>query len=55
MARADQLRAELAVVELEDELVAAKAKKSVKPDELRDIKNKVRAARQAARLQREEG
>jgi hypothetical protein len=52
--RSAALRAELERVELEEELVAAKAKKT-SPDELREIKNKVRAARQAYRQQREEG
>jgi len=54
MARADQLRAELELAELEDELVAAKSKKKA-PDNLREIKDKVRAARQAYRQLREEG
>jgi hypothetical protein len=54
MARADQLRAELELVELEEQLVDAKSKKKA-PDNLREIKDKVRAARQAYRQQREEG
>ena len=53
MSRADELRGELELAELEDELVKAKAKKSIKPDELREIKDKVRAARQKFRESRE--
>jgi hypothetical protein len=52
MTRADDLRAELALAELEDELVDAKAAGG-DPDELREIKDKVRAARQAHREARE--
>ena len=54
MSRADELRAELELAELEDELVAAKAKKGVKPDELRALKDEVRAVRQAYREKRED-
>lgn len=67
MARADELRAayeaELAVVELEDQLAAAKAtvercgecgrRTSVDPPELADLKRRVREARQAFRATRE--
>ena len=53
MSRADDLQAELDLAVLEDELVKAKASKSIKPDELVEIKNKVRAARQASREARE--
>lgn len=49
MSRADDLRAELALAELEDELVAAKADEDLDPEELRDVKNRVRAARQEYR------
>ena len=53
MSRSDQLRAELEVAELEDQLVAAKANPKVKADDLTELKNKVRAARQASRELRE--
>jgi hypothetical protein len=53
MSRADDLRAELELAELEDELVKAKANKKIDPDELRDIKNQVREARQTYRQARE--
>ena len=53
MSRADELRAELELAELEDELAVAKADKKLKPEELTEIKNKVRAARQAYREARE--
>lgn len=49
MSRADQLRAELALAELEDQLAAAKTDKKVTADELRELKNQVRAARAAHR------
>jgi hypothetical protein len=52
MTRADDLRAELELAELEDELVAAKDAGG-DPDELREIKDKVRAARQAHREARQ--
>jgi hypothetical protein len=50
MSRTDELRAELAMAELEDELVAAKAAGKATPE----LKDKVRAARQAHREAREE-
>ena len=65
MSRADQLRAELALAELEDELVAAKGKvercekcgRRVTHDspDLADLKARVRQARYEARLEREGG
>jgi len=53
MSRADDLRAELELAELEDELVAAKAEDGGDPDAYRDLKDRVRAARQAFREARE--
>jgi hypothetical protein len=50
MSRADDLRAELELAELEEELVAAKADDAL----TRELKNKVRAARQAHRETRED-
>lgn len=50
MSRADDLRAELLLAEAEEELVAAKADGSA---DLREVKDKVRAARQAYREQRQ--
>lgn len=69
MSRVDDLRAayeaELAVAELEDQLVAAKAtvercgecgrRTSVDPPELRDLKTQVRQARRGLRELREGG
>lgn len=52
MTRTDQLRAELELAELEDQLAAAKAK-NTKPEDLRELKHQVRAARQAHREGRE--
>jgi hypothetical protein len=52
MTRTDQLRAELELAELEDQLTAAKAAKT-KPEDLRELKHQVRAARQAHREGRE--
>lgn len=49
MSRADDLRAELELAELEEELVAAKAD----GDDLTDIKQRVREARFAFRQARE--
>jgi hypothetical protein len=51
MSRADDLRAELALAELEDELVRLKAEGDA--DELAAHKHTVRAARQAYREARE--
>jgi hypothetical protein len=48
VSRADQLRAELALAELEEELVAAKAAGTL----TRELKDAVRAARVAARKDR---
>lgn len=53
MSRADDLRAELALAELEDELVAAKADDKTTDAKFRDIKNKLREARAAHRQSRE--
>lgn len=53
MTRTDQLRAELEVAELEDQLAAAKANDKTKPEDLRELKHQVRAARQAHREGRE--
>lgn len=50
MSRADDLRAELELAELEEELLAAKADGTLD----RELKNKVRAARQAHRELRED-
>jgi hypothetical protein len=54
VSRVDQVRAryeaEMAVAELEDELVAAKG--SGTPDEVRDVKARLREARRAFREQR---
>jgi hypothetical protein len=50
MSRADELRAELELAELEEKLSKAKATKS---GPSRDLKDKVRAARQAYRATRE--
>lgn len=52
MTRTDQLRADLELAELEDQLAKAKTDKT-KPEDLRDIKNQLRAARQAHRENRE--
>ena len=49
MSRSDQLRAELAVAELEERLAAAKAA----GDDISELKHEVRAARQAYRESRE--
>jgi hypothetical protein len=48
VSRANQLRAELALAELEEELVAAKADGTL----TRELKDAVRAARAAARKDR---
>jgi hypothetical protein len=53
MSRADQLRAELELVELEEALVAAKADPDLSVEELRAVKDQVRAARQSYREARE--
>jgi len=53
MSRADDLRAELELAVLEDELAAAKGDDKMKPDKYRELKDKVRAARQASRQSRE--
>lgn len=53
MNRIDQLRAELELAELEEQLVAAKADPDVSADELREVKTQVRAARQTYREARE--
>jgi hypothetical protein len=53
MSRADDLRAELELAELEEALAAAKADPDLDSDELRAVKDQVRAARQAHRETRE--
>jgi hypothetical protein len=53
MSRVEELKAELDLAVLEDELAVAKADDKVKPDKYRELKNKVRAARQAHREARE--
>jgi chromosome segregation ATPase len=53
MSRTDELRAELELAELEDKLADAKADPKTKGDKLADLKNHVRAARQAYREARE--
>lgn len=50
MTRSDQLRAELALAEAEDAMIAAKSGKD--PDAYRDAKNTVRELRAAARADR---
>jgi hypothetical protein len=54
MSRADELRAELVVAELEERLAAAKADKKGDPDEYRALKLELREARQAQRENRED-
>jgi hypothetical protein len=46
-------RAELDLAVLEDELVAAKSDKKTSPDKLRELKDKVRAARAEFRADRD--
>lgn len=57
MGRADDIRAayerDLALAEAEDELIAAKGRKNIPADDLREIKDRVRALRQAQREQRD--
>jgi hypothetical protein len=53
VSRVDELKAELDLAVLEDELSEAKANEKTTAARLRDLKNKVRAARQAHREARE--
>jgi hypothetical protein len=53
VSRADELRAELAMAELEDELVKLKKAKSGDPKKLREVKNRLREARRVSRQARE--
>jgi hypothetical protein len=56
MSRADELRAELALIELEEKLVDAKKAKAftdVDDEQLRELKDEVRTARRAYREARE--
>ena len=57
MASSEQLRAELEVAELEDELVKAKGEKGLdsSKEEHRELKQRLREARQAFREAREGG
>jgi hypothetical protein len=56
VSRVDELRArlagEIAVAELEDKLIAAKADPKVKPEALRDLKVRLRQARAEYRTRR---
>lgn len=54
MSKTDELRAALAVAELEDELAAAKDS-DMDPDDYRDLKLRLREARQTHREQRDTG
>jgi hypothetical protein len=53
MSRVNELKAELDLAVLEDELAAAKADDKMPPAKYRELKNKVRAARVAHRTARE--
>lgn len=49
MANADDLRAQLRIADLEDKLIVAKAGEDIDPAEVRSVKERLRAEREAYR------